>query len=84
MLIEPDEDVAIQRVAARLGASCGGARTPSEVETAVAMAYASLRAVRIRVYVPVLVERKARRILREHGGRTPVSRLGGSSGCESA
>jgi hypothetical protein len=68
MLIEPDEDIAIGRVTDNLKTSYSGSRTPSEVEAAVDIAYASFKGLPIRTYVPVLVERQARRILSEHSG----------------
>ncbi|MCX4452361.1 hypothetical protein OOK58_09570 [Streptomyces sp. NBC_01728] len=68
MLIEPDEDVAIRRVTDRLKTRCSESHAPDEIETAVATAYASFDALPIRAYVPVLVERQARRILSKHSG----------------
>lgn len=68
MLIEPDEDVAIRHVTDHLKTSYGDSRTPGEVEAAVDAAYASFENLPIRTYVPVLVERQARRILSENSG----------------
>ncbi|WP_405906197.1 hypothetical protein OG742_10315 [Streptomyces sp. NBC_00828] len=68
MLIEPDEDVAIQRVTDCLRTRCSDGHAPDEIETAVATAYATFDTLPIRTYVPVLVERQARRILNEHSG----------------
>lgn len=65
MLIEPDEDVAIRRVTQQLQSSYSDRCTPDEVEAAVCAAQASFSTTPIRTYVPVLVERKARRILSE-------------------
>lgn len=65
MRIEPDEDVAIRRVTEHLQRSYSDRCTPDEVETAVCAALASFSTTRIRTYVPVLVERGARRILSE-------------------
>ncbi|MCQ9179255.1 hypothetical protein KMT30_09465 [Streptomyces sp. IBSBF 2953] len=63
MLIELDEDVAIQHVTEHLKTSHGDTHTPDEIETAVAAACACLKTVPVRSYVPVLVERRARHIL---------------------
>lgn len=68
MLIEPDEDVAIRRVTEHLKTSHCDGHAPEEIEAAIATAYASFEALPIRTYVPVLVERQARRILSEHSG----------------
>lgn len=68
MLIELDEDVAIQHVTEYLKTSHGNTHTPDEIEAAVATACASLETVPVRSYVPVLVERRVRRILCEHTG----------------
>jgi hypothetical protein len=68
MLIELDEDVAIQHVTEHLKTSHKGTHTPDEIEAAVATACTSLETVPVRSYVPVLVERRARRILCEHTG----------------
>ncbi|MGQ4383492.1 three-helix bundle dimerization domain-containing protein [Streptomyces sp. SAS_270] len=65
MLIEPDEDVALRHVTDHLKSSYRDSRAPAEVEAAVATAYASFDDLPIRTYVPVLVERQARRILSE-------------------
>ncbi|MFJ4790764.1 three-helix bundle dimerization domain-containing protein [Streptomyces sp. NPDC088794] len=68
MLIEPDEDVAIRHLTDHLKTSFGDSRAPDEIESAVATAYAAFDDLPIRTYVPVLVERQARRILRERSG----------------
>jgi len=68
MLIELDEDVAIRRVTEQLKTSYGDSHTPDEIEAAVATAYASFDALPVRTYVPVLAQRKARRILHERTG----------------
>ncbi|MEV7890260.1 three-helix bundle dimerization domain-containing protein [Streptomyces sp. NPDC002817] len=57
MMIELDEDVAIQHVTEHLKTSHGDTHTPDEIDSAVAAACASLET------VPVLVERRARSIL---------------------
>ncbi|MEU1268517.1 three-helix bundle dimerization domain-containing protein [Streptomyces sp. NPDC005799] len=63
MSIDLDEDAAIRRLTEQLKAIYGDRRTPDEIETAVAEARESFSALQIRAHVPVLVERKARRIL---------------------
>lgn len=68
MLIELDEDVAIRHVTEHLKTSYGDSHAPDEIEAAVASACASLEEVPVRNYVPVLVERRARRILCERNG----------------
>ncbi|WP_151483785.1 three-helix bundle dimerization domain-containing protein [Streptomyces albicerus] len=68
MLIELDEDVAIQHVTEHLTTSHSVTHTPDEIEAAVATARVSLETVPVRSYVPVLVERRARRILSERTG----------------
>ncbi|MGW3652056.1 hypothetical protein OHA74_13355 [Streptomyces phaeochromogenes] len=65
MLIELDEDVAIQHVTEHLKTSHGDTHTPDEIEAAVATACASLKDMPVRSYVPVLVERRAQHILSE-------------------
>ena len=64
--IDLDEDAAIRRVTEQLKTSFSDRHTPDEIEAAVAEARESLGALPIRTHVPVLVERKARRILTEH------------------
>lgn len=68
MLIELDEEVAIRRVTEHLKTTYSDSRRPDQVEAAVATAYAHFDALPIRTYVPVLVERKARRLLSDHTG----------------
>ncbi|MEU9154980.1 hypothetical protein AB0D59_31590 [Streptomyces sp. NPDC048417] len=65
MPIEPDEDIAIRHVIDHLRTAYGDSRTSDEVEAAVATAYASFNSLPIRAYLPVLAERRARRILGE-------------------
>ncbi|ALV32245.1 hypothetical protein [Streptomyces sp. CdTB01] len=66
MSIDLDEDAAIRRVTEQLKTSYRGRRAPDEIEAAIAEARECFTALPIRTYVPVLVERKARRLL----GRT--------------
>ncbi|MFF7639837.1 three-helix bundle dimerization domain-containing protein [Streptomyces canus] len=66
MLIELGEDAAIRHVAEHLTVSHGASHTPDADKAAVASARATLKTVPVRSYVPVLVERRARRILSEH------------------
>ena len=68
MSIALDEEAALRRVTEQLKTSYGDHRSPGEVESAVAKARESFTALPIRTIVPVLVERKARRILGEHTG----------------
>jgi hypothetical protein len=68
MLIEPDEDAAIRHVTDHLKTSFSDSHAPDEIDSAVATAYASFDDLPIRTYVPVLVERQARRILAERSG----------------
>ncbi|MFI6274563.1 three-helix bundle dimerization domain-containing protein [Streptomyces sp. NPDC050988] len=56
----------MRHVTEHLKTSYSDCRTPDEVEAAISTAYASFDTTPIRTYVPVLTERKARRILREH------------------
>ncbi|MFF7980142.1 three-helix bundle dimerization domain-containing protein [Streptomyces sp. NPDC007901] len=63
MLIEPDGDITIRHVIDHLTTSYGGSRAPDEVEAAAATAHTSFGSPPIRTYLPVLVERRARRIL---------------------
>ncbi|WP_019065252.1 three-helix bundle dimerization domain-containing protein [Streptomyces prunicolor] len=73
MLIKPDEDVAIDHVTDHLKTSYSDSRTPSEIEIAVDIAHAFFKGFPIRTYVPVLVERRARRILTKDSGRTSTA-----------
>jgi len=66
--IDLDEDAAIQRVTEQLKTSYSDRRTLDEIQAAVAEARASFNTLPIRTHVPVLVERKARRIVSEHTG----------------
>ncbi|PWI14428.1 hypothetical protein DI272_09885 [Streptomyces sp. Act143] len=66
MLIELDEDTAIRHVTDHLTVSHGASHTPDAIEAAVAAARATLETVPVRSYVPVLVERRALRILSDH------------------
>jgi hypothetical protein len=68
MSIGLDEDAAIRHVFEQLTTSYSGRRTPAEIEAAIAEARASFTDPPIRTYVPVLVERRARRILAEQPG----------------
>ncbi|MFE7857880.1 three-helix bundle dimerization domain-containing protein [Streptomyces sp. NPDC057403] len=63
MSIDREEDAAIQRVTEQLTISFLDRHTPAEVEAAVAEARSSFNDVPIRTHIPVLVDRKARRIL---------------------
>ncbi|MDT0467400.1 three-helix bundle dimerization domain-containing protein [Streptomyces gibsoniae] len=67
MSIDLDEEAALRHVTDQLKISYGDRCTPAEVEAAVDEARASFTVLPIRTYVPVLVERRARRIL---GGDT--------------
>ncbi|MFG2135184.1 three-helix bundle dimerization domain-containing protein [Streptomyces sp. NPDC048751] len=60
MAIEPREEDAIRAVTERLKGTYTDTHTPDEVEAAVAAAHASFSDRRVRDFVPVLVERKAR------------------------
>jgi hypothetical protein len=66
MSIGLDEDAAIRRVTEQLKTSYRDRHTLDEIEAAVAEARESFSTLPIRTHVPVLVERKARRILDEH------------------
>jgi hypothetical protein len=68
MLIELDEKAAMRHVTEHLKTSYCDSRTPDEVEAAISTAYASFSSTPMRAYVPVLTERKARRLLSEHTG----------------
>ncbi|WP_329530960.1 hypothetical protein OG568_08605 [Streptomyces sp. NBC_01450] len=69
MSIDLNEEAAIQRVTEQLKTAFSDRRTPDEIEAAVAEARESLSTLPIRTHVPVLIERKARRILKEHSGQ---------------
>lgn len=75
MLIEPDEDVAIQHVTQRLKTSHGDGHAPAEVEAAVATAYASFEAMPIWTHLPVLVERQTRRMALFSAAMSSVSNV---------
>ena len=70
--MSPDELTAIGRVAARLAAACPWADVAT-VEATVLTAYASFREARVRTYVPILVERRARKVLRATGAALTVT-----------
>ncbi|MEV6940837.1 hypothetical protein AB0N07_02235 [Streptomyces sp. NPDC051172] len=72
MAIDPREHEAVRAVTERLKNSYGAKRSPGEVEAAVAKAHAAFSDRPVRDFVPVLVERKARRLLDESSpGTTP-------------
>lgn len=71
MSIDLDEEAALRHVTDQLKTSYGDRHTPEEIEDAVAAARQSFTSLPIRTYVPVLVERKARRILDEESPDTP-------------
>jgi hypothetical protein len=62
------EDDAIRALTERLKAAYATLRTENEVETAVAQAHAAFSDRPVRDFVPVLVERKARRLLDKASG----------------
>ncbi|MFD5659242.1 three-helix bundle dimerization domain-containing protein [Streptomyces hirsutus] len=57
------ETAAVREVTERLKSAYAGRRTVQEIEAAVGEAYNHLRDRPVRDFVPVLVERRARRIL---------------------
>ena len=63
MAIDSREEDAIRAVTERLKSTYSGTRTTDEIEAAVAAAHASFSDRRVRDFVPVLVERKARATL---------------------
>ncbi|MET9913497.1 hypothetical protein ABZZ74_43230 [Streptomyces sp. NPDC006476] len=63
------EDEAIRGVVERLTGVFGATHRPAEVEAAVAKALASFTDRPVREFVPVLVERKARVLLRKSSGQ---------------
>ncbi|MFF9803179.1 three-helix bundle dimerization domain-containing protein [Streptomyces rochei] len=68
MAIDPREQEAIRTVTERLKSTYSDTRTPDEIEAAVAAAHASFSDRRVRDFVPVLVERKARTALDSASG----------------
>ncbi|MCX4910887.1 three-helix bundle dimerization domain-containing protein [Streptomyces sp. NBC_00878] len=64
MAIDAHEEDAIRGVTKRLTSAYDKTRTTAEIEAAVAAAHASFSDRPVRDFVPVLVERKARAILR--------------------
>jgi hypothetical protein len=62
------EEDAVRAVTERLKSTYSDARTPDEVEAAVAAAHASFSDRCVRDFVPVLVERKARAALGKASG----------------
>jgi hypothetical protein len=63
------EDEAIRGVVERLTGAFGATHRPAEVEAVVAKALASFADRPVREFVPVLVERKARALLRKSSGQ---------------
>ncbi|WP_225095836.1 three-helix bundle dimerization domain-containing protein [Streptomyces sp. CoH27] len=60
---DPREDEAIRGVNERLKAAYGETHSPDEITAVVAGAYAAFRDRPVRDFIPILVERRARRIL---------------------
>jgi hypothetical protein len=58
------EREAVLMVAERLKAAYAGRCAPEEIDTAVATAYAALRDRPVLAFIPVLVERRVRRMLK--------------------
>ncbi|MBL3671351.1 hypothetical protein JL475_36725 [Streptomyces sp. M2CJ-2] len=62
------ETAAVREVTERLKSAYAGRRTAQEIEAAVGEAYHHLRDRPVRDFVPVLVERRARRTLADRPG----------------
>ncbi|MEU5148628.1 hypothetical protein AB0G42_15735 [Streptomyces yangpuensis] len=68
MSFEPDEAEAIRRVAERLKAGFLGRRTAEQVDAAVRAALDRFEDSKVRNFIPVLVERRARAALEAASG----------------
>jgi hypothetical protein len=60
-------DLALRHLIQRLEGQYGSRRSRQQMEAAVDAAYAQLAGARVEVFVPVLVERAARKLLDEDG-----------------
>lgn len=74
---DPRETAAVREVTERLKSAYAGRRTAQEVEAAVREAHNHLRGRPVRDFIPVLVERRARRILADLPGPNDKDRSRG-------